>query len=69
MRTLYLIITIIFYTSSAYGLENDCSQFDKLSKMYAKCIASKAKKGLEDSGLKSKFNKFKKSKTLSDLLK
>ena len=69
MRTLYLIITIIFYTSSAYGLENDCSQFDKLSKMYSKCIASKAKKGLEDSGLKSKFNKFKKSKPISDLLK
>ena len=60
--------------------EVDCNQFDKLSAKYIECTAKKmkekasdeidkGKKKLNKSGLGEKINKFKKSKTLSDLIK
>jgi hypothetical protein len=60
--------------------EIDCNQFDKLSAKYIECTAkkmkekasdeiNKSKKKLNKSGLGEKINKFKKSKTLSDLIK
>ena len=60
--------------------EVDCNQFDKLSAKYIECTAkkmkekasdeiNKGKKKLNKSGLGEKINKFKKSKTLSDLIK
>ena len=60
--------------------EVDCNQFDKLSAKYIECTAKKMKEKASDeinkgkkkfnkSGLGEKINKFKKSKTLSDLIK
>tara|TARA_Y100000590_G_C15117999_1_gene787539 strand:+ start:221 stop:514 length:294 start_codon:yes stop_codon:yes gene_type:complete len=38
------IILIFFFSTNVYSAESDCSNIDKLSKEYAKCIADLAKK-------------------------
>ena len=76
---LLLIASLVYFTPSISD-EIDCTQFKKLSAKYIECNATKLKKKtnekvksgkakLEKSGIKDKFNKLKKSKTLSDLIK
>ena len=74
-----LISLLIFFTPSL-SEEIDCTKFKKLSAKYIECNATKlkektnkkvksGKEKLEKSGIKDKFQKFKESKTLSDLIK
>ena len=57
----------------AIGEEKKCSELDKLTKEYAKCITDKSKSKVDESlekvGIKKKLSKFKNSKTLVDLFK
>ena len=74
-----LITSLIIFTPSLSD-EIDCTQFKKLSAKYIECNAAKlkektnekvksSKEKFEKSGIKDKFQKFKESKTLSDLIK
>ena len=80
----YKIVLILLFlfgvVTPIYSSETDCSEFKKFSAKYFECNAKKlkektnekvkaSKEKLEDSGIKDKFNKFKGSKTLSDLIK
>ena len=80
IRLFFFILIIINLKTLVLSNEVDCNQFDKLSAKYIECTAkkmkekasdeiSKGKKKLNKSGLGEKINKFKKSKTLSDLIK
>ena len=66
---------LIFTIIPLYGTSNEikCSDFGKMTKEYAKCIANKSKlkvdKNLEKVGIKEKISKFKNSKTLMDIFK
>ena len=45
MKIIYIIvITSLLYCVNLYSAENDCSDINKLTKEYAKCIADIAKK-------------------------
>ena len=77
--TLILTIILLIY-SPAFTNENNCTQFKKLSSKYIECNAKKlksktsekvatSKEKFEKSGINDKLKKFKKSKTLSDLIK
>ena len=70
---------MVYFTPSLSN-EIDCTQFKKLSAKYIECNATKlkektnekvesGKEKFEKSGIKDKFQKFKESKTLSDLIK
>ena len=70
----------IYFPNPLYSNEIDCSELDKLSTDYAKCLAEKSKeqgkvirdkidKNLEKSGIKEKYKKFDSKKTLKDLFK
>ena len=76
---LFFFISLII-NFSVYAVEQDCTQFKKLSAKYIECNAKKlkdntnkkvkiSKEKFEKSGIKDKFKKFKESKTLSDLIK
>ena len=80
----YKIVLILLFLfsiiSPIYSSETNCSEFKKFSAKYIECNAKKlkektnekvkaSKEKLEDAGIKDKFNKFKGSKTLSDLIK
>ena len=76
---LSLIASLIYFTPS-FSDEIDCTQYKKLSAKYIECNAAKlkektnekvksGKEKFEKSGIKDKFQKFKESKTLSDLIK
>tara|TARA_B100000401_G_scaffold424174_1_gene352702 strand:+ start:450 stop:701 length:252 start_codon:yes stop_codon:yes gene_type:complete len=80
IRLFFFILIIINLNTLVLSNEVDCNQFDKLSAKYIECTAkkmkekasdeiNKGKKKLNKSGLGEKINKFKKSKTLSDLIK
>ncbi len=80
IRLFFFILIIINLNTLVLSNEVDCNQFDKLSAKYIECTAKKmkekasdeidkGKKKLNKSGLGEKINKFKKSKTLSDLIK
>ena len=80
IRLFFFILVIINLNTLVLSNEVDCNQFDKLSAKYIECTAkkmkekasdeiNKGKKKLNKSGLGEKINKFKKSKTLSDLIK
>ena len=80
IRLLFFILITINLNTPILSNEVDCNQFDKLSAKYIECTAkkmkekasdeiNKGKKKLNKSGLGEKINKFKKSKTLSDLIK
>ena len=80
IRLFFFILIIINLKTLVLSNEVDCNQFDKLSAKYIECTAkkmkekasdeiNKGKKKLNKSGLGEKINKFKKSKTLSDLIK
>ena len=47
----------------------DCSEFDKLSKMYLKCTKDNLKYKSDKSGLTKKLDNFKSSKTLTEFFK
>ena len=76
---LIMFLTLIINTS-ILSQEINCNEFDKLSAKYIECAAKKMKEKasneinknkekINESGLGEKINKFKKSKTLSDLIK
>ena len=80
IRLFSFILIIINLNTPVLSNEIDCNQFDKLSAKYIECTAkkmkekasdeiNKSKKKLNKSGLGEKINKFKKSKTLSELIK
>ena len=80
MKKFLLIILFIYFPNLLYSNEIDCSELDKLSTDYAKCLAEKSKeqgkaikekidKNLEKSGIKEKYKKFDNKKTLKDLFK
>ena len=74
------LITLLVYFTPSFSDEIDCTQFKKLSAKYIECNAAKLKEKTNEkvksgkekfvkSGIKDKFQKFKESKTLSDLIK
>ena len=80
LKILFIIFISININTSLLSQEIDCNKFDKLSAKYIECAAKKMKekasdeivknkKKINESGLGEKINKFKKSKTLSDLIK
>ena len=80
LRLFFFILITINLNAPVLSNEVDCNQFDKLSAKYIECTAkkmkekasdeiNKGKKKLNKSGLGEKIDKFKKSKTLSDLIK
>ena len=80
IRLFFFILITINLNAPVLSNEVDCNQFDKLSAKYIECTAKKmkekasdeidkGKKKLNKSGLGEKINKFKKSKTLSELIK
>ena len=62
------LVTCIFVFSFFFAInsiaKNNCSELDKLSKKYAKCIKNKIDDSLKETGVKKKYKKLKKSKTL-----
>ena len=79
-KIFFVILISINMSTSIFSQEIDCNQFDKLSAKYIECTAKKmkekaseeidkSKKKINESGFGEKINKFKKSKTLSDLIK
>ena len=80
MRKFLLIIIFFSFSNHLFSDEIDCSNLDKLSNNYAKCVAEKSKKkgkllkdkinkNLEKSGIKEKYKEFDSKKTLKDLFK
>ena len=80
LKIIFVILISINMSTSIFSQEIDCNQFDKLSAKYIECTAKKmkekaseeidkSKKKINESGFGEKINKFKKSKTLSDLIK
>ena len=82
MKTNSILFCVIFFfiNTTAYPNSNDCTQFKKLSAKYIECTTKElkkktsknvklSKKKFENSEIKDKLNKFKGSKTLSDLIK
>ena len=65
IKIIYIFLLIFTFTINAYSKDN-CSELDKLSKDYAKCLKNKIDDSLNDAGIKKKYKKFKKSKTLVD---
>ena len=76
----FLIISFILsFNNFSFSEEVDCKQFKKFSADYIECNAKKlkkttsekiaeGKKNIEKTETKKKLNKFKNSKTLSDLI-
>tara|TARA_A100001011_G_scaffold265748_1_gene274605 strand:- start:4 stop:216 length:213 start_codon:yes stop_codon:yes gene_type:complete len=62
-KLIYIFLLLFSFTINAYSKDN-CSGLDKLSKEYAKCLKDKIENSLNDAGVKKKYKKFKKSKTL-----
>ena len=75
MKTKIIFLTIIFHFifMPVFSDQMDCTQFKKLSAKYIECKTNNklklGKKKFEDSDMKNKIDKFKGSKTLSDLIK
>jgi len=79
IRFIFISLFLISINSPISSAEIDCNEFSKLSAKYLECTAkkikektsgeiNKGKKKLDKSELGKKFDKFKKSKTLSDLI-
>jgi hypothetical protein len=62
-------IFVIFLISIVNAEEKDCSEFNKLSKEYIKCTKDNLKLKSDKSGLTSKVENFKSSKTLTEFFK
>ena len=76
----FILLFLISIISPLSSEEADCNEFDKLSAKYVECTAkkmkekaseeiNKGKKKIKKSGFGEKIDKFKESKTLSDLIK
>ena len=52
----YIFIFSFFFTINSIA-KNNCSELDKLSKEYAKCIKDKIDDSLEETGVKKKYKK------------
>ena len=79
-KLLIKILICFLFFPIVHATENECEQFEKLSAKYIECNAKKLKKSstkkvnigkkkFQDSGLGDKLKKFKKSKTLSEVIK
>ena len=79
-KFVFIILFLISIISPLSSEETDCNEFDKLSAKYVECTAKKlkekaseeidkGKKKIKKSGFVEKIDKFKESKTLSDLIK
>jgi len=79
-KFIFILLFLISIISPLSSEESDCNEFDKLSAKYVECTAKKlkekaseeidkGKKKINESELGKKIDKFKKSKTLSDLIK
>jgi len=62
------ILSLIFISLVNAEIK-DCSEFDKLSKMYLKCTKDNLKYKSDKSGLTKKLDNFKSSKTLTEFFK
>ena len=78
-KLLIKILICLLFFPIVHATENECEQFEKLSAKYIECNAkklkkttsekiTKSKKKIEKTDTKKKLNKFKNSKTLSDLI-
>ena len=79
-KLLFKSLFILLISTSLFGNETDCNQFDKLSAKYIECTAKKlksntgeklsaGKKKLDKSSLKDTWTKFKSSKNGKEFLK
>ncbi len=77
---IFILLFSILTISPISSQETNCNEFDKLSAEYVECTAKKmkdkaskeidkGKKKINESAIGVKINKFKKSTTLSDLIK
>ena len=71
MKSKYFLILFVLLSLNnfSYSEEIDCKQFEKFSAKYIECNTKKLKKKIAKTDAKKKLNKFKNSKTLSDLIK
>ena len=70
MKKIKIISILSFILISFANAEiKDCSEFDKLSKMYLKCTKDNLKHKSDKSGLTKKLDNFKSSKTLTEFFK
>ena len=70
MKNISIISILMLILISVVNAEiKDCSEFDKLSKMYLKCTKDNLKYKSEKSGLTKKLENFKSSKTITEFLK
>ena len=54
IKLIYIFLLIFTFTINAYSKDN-CSELDKLSKDYAKCLKNKIDDSLNDAGIKKKI--------------
>jgi hypothetical protein len=70
MKIIIFILTVYFLIFSISNSEIiDCSEHKKVSKEYIKCQKNNVKTKSNEYGITKKINKFKSSKTLTDLFK
>ena len=73
IKLIFLIAVSVFIIMPVFSDQTDCNQFKKFSSKYIECKAynklNVGKKKIKDSDMKNKLNKFKNSKTLSELIK
>ena len=79
-KTLIILISSLFIITFSNSNELDCNKFEKMSAKYLECNTKKlkektikkveiGKEKIDTLSIKKKVNKFKNSKTLSDLIK
>ena len=79
-KIIFILLLTITIISPSLSQENNCDEFKKFSAKYIECTAkrikentsdkiSKGKKKIDNSTFGKKFDEFKKTKTLSDLIK
>jgi len=80
LKIIFILLLAITITSPSLSQENNCEELEKFSAKYIECTAkkikknasdkiSKGKKRIDNSSFGKKFDEFKKTKTLSDLIK
>ena len=80
LKIIFILLLTIIITSPSLSQEINCDDFEKFSAKYIECTAkkikenasdkiSKGKKKIDNSSFGKKFDEFKKTKTLSDLIK
>ena len=69
MKIILKILLILSIHSISSAQIEDCSIFNKLSKEYLKCTKDNLKFKSDETGLTSKFENFRSSKTLTEFFK